>query len=225
MKLNSKKPSRCLAYLNESDIKPGDVILCYSPEMREARPGRESGYSHAAICCANEIILESAGGGVRLTSLQKLLDEYSHLAIVRNTHAWDADRLAVLNQFALSSVGKKFNLEGLKKYDEQRAESLTSQLERIKTYFDNPKTFSFEPSNELFCSQLVVTAFIVTGIIGASAIPVFSPEIFLPQDLANDGAFGFFIGYLIPYPGYKLAPDDYFKSYAADENFLLEARK
>lgn len=71
--------------LTVDDVIPGDVILCYSPDMREDRLGRESGYSHAVICCHTDSLLESAGGGVRLTNVATLLEDYRHVAVLRNS--------------------------------------------------------------------------------------------------------------------------------------------
>ncbi|GGC20240.1 hypothetical protein GCM10011572_46990 [Pseudoduganella buxea] len=208
------------ALVTADDIIPGDVILCYSPDMREARSGRESGYSHAAICCERGSILESSGGGVRLTNAAALLDEYGHVAVLRNTKAWDGNRLSLLSKFADASLGKQFNLSGLKEYDAQREEALSTQLRRIKGYFDNDEAPEARPSSRLFCSELVVSAFIETGVIGKSAAPAFRPCTFLPQDIAIDLIFGFFIGYILPYPGYRIPEDDLFINYALDENFM-----
>jgi hypothetical protein len=212
-------------YLDAADVRPGDVILCYSSDMREDRPGRQSGYSHAAIYVGQERVLESAGGGVRFTSIARLLDEYNHLVALRNSWAWDEARLEILERFARTSVGKPFNSKGLKEYEQNRQVSLETQMERIEAFFREQTSRQPNIPDELFCSELVVTAFTVCGIIAPSASPVFCPSIFLPQDLANDLLFGMFIGYVIPYQSYVIPEDDYFASYANDPNFLSESRR
>lgn len=210
--------------MNIGDVQPGDVVLCYSSLMRDDRPGRESGYSHAAICIEPGQILESAGGGVRLNSLNVLVEEYQHLAVLRNAQAWDAERLTRLRKFSLDVLGSRFNSVGLKQIEIRREEALTTQLQRIQAYFTSAPHQQFSPATQLFCSELVVTAFIETEIIGASAIAAFLPETFLPQDLANDMLFGFFIGYLVPYSEYRISQGDFFEGFATDTHFLRDAR-
>lgn len=210
--------------LKSTEVRPGDVILCYSQDMREERPGRQSGYSHAAICFDDGKILESAGSGVRKTDIKSLLDEYGHLAVIRNFDAWGELQLHMLKEFATRVVGTPFNSPGLKNYEAQRMQSLTTQLERISVSDRVNAIVPFKPATKLFCSELVVTAFIEVGLIGALARQVFEPEIFLPQDIADDMLFGFFIGYILPYQSYVLPEDDYFRAFAEDEHFLNEAR-
>ena len=206
------------------DVQPGDVVLCFSSSMRDARRGRESGYSHAAICIEPGQVLESAGGGVRHNALSDLVEEYEHLAVLRNAQAWDVDRLTMLRKFDSDVLGLPFNSAGLKQYEVKHEDALTTQLQRIQAYFTSKPHNQFSPGAALFCSELVVTAFIEAKIIGASAIAAFLPETFLPQDLANDMLFGFFIGYLIPYAKYSIPPGDFFENFANDTHFLRESR-
>lgn len=122
-----------------------------------------------------------------------------------------------MKKFTSDSLGKQFNLSGLKEYEEQRTEALGTQMEKIKKYFNNEERLEFSPSSKLFYSELVVSAFIEAGIIDKSAVAAFRPKTFLPQDIANDMIFGFFIGYILYYPNYNIPENDFF-------HFFLEMK-
>ena len=197
--------------LEATSLKLGDVVLCYSPDMRGQRSGLENGYSHAAICIEDSGLLEAAAGGVRSTSVELLLEEYGHLAILRNDELWDVPRLELLKQFALASKGKVFNNSGLKKYEVNRREYQDSAMERVHGHFAGRRLLVSPEKESYFCSELVTSAFISVGIIDESAATLFIPDTFLPEDIGRDKVFGFFVGYMVAYNGYEIPAHDMFR--------------
>ena len=194
--------------LRQCDVRPGDVLVCYSAQMRSEDPVEGSGYSHVAIALDAPELLESNSAGVAISTLTKLLESYDHVAVIR-ADLWDTDRIAALKEFASQSVGKPFDIVGKKQRPTLQEEATILAVDRAKAYFDGnaPPV----PSNleKYFCSQLVHAAFMQVGIVG-SAAQIMRPESRSPMDLATDKVYGFFCGYLVPYPDYQVPADDRF---------------
>jgi uncharacterized protein YycO len=197
--------------LQEPDLRPGDIILCYCSQYR-TEVGKENGYSHAAMCYKDGVVIEADGKLVRDTTLAALLGQYEHLAILRAPDTWSAERLFRLKEFAKERLGAKFNREGLNNYASNRAESHATAPERIQRYFDGLEKPAPAIKDDYFCSELVVAAFNHVGIVDESAAVIMRPEIFLPEDIAKDKAFGFFVGYILPYDTYAIPSNDFFRT-------------
>src|SRR4051812_2513374 len=97
--------------LQESDLRVGDVLLCYSsavlsnfPEISEAT---DSTYSHAAISLGAAGVGEAGQSGVRKTTVSKMLDECDHIAVFRNPFAWNERREALLIAYVESAIAAK----------------------------------------------------------------------------------------------------------------------
>ncbi|NWA28165.1 hypothetical protein HX870_03185 [Pseudomonas gingeri] len=197
--------------LEHDDILGGDVLLCYVPEYRDKGDLLSSGYAHAAICLDDTSIFEASTAGVKLTTVSSLLEEYAHVAVLRHTETWSPARLEALKKFANAQLDKKFNKQGIKKYEKRKIQNHANVMTDIRKYFDGKlKPLSVDRA-VYFCSELVVAAFISVGIIEESAAIIFKPEIFSPEDIAKDKIFGFFIGYLISYESYDIPVEDWFK--------------
>lgn len=197
--------------LNKESIKDGDVLLCYSAELHGKDSSVENGYSHAAICIHDSQIIESSAGGVKITNIEKLCEEYGHIAVLRNDGLWNEGRLEALKEFSSECIGKKFNSIGMGKYEARKKAYVDTSTERVKGYFEGTVPSSPSDRDVYFCSELITSAFIRAGIIGESASILFAPETQSPEDIGKDKVFGFFAGYIVSYPGYEIPKNDMFE--------------
>nr|CDQ34915.1 putative distant relative of cell wall-associated hydrolases [Virgibacillus halodenitrificans] len=201
-----------LKVIEESELQPGDVLLCYSPDLEGKNEYVKDGYSHVAICVSGRDIVEANSAGVALTNTSNLLDEYGHIAVLRNPELWSPGRLNKLNGFARSKLGKKFNKPGMLRVPQRKEEQEVEAMDRVEGYFEGTYSPAGGNRNVYFCSELVTSAFIEVGIIDESASIVLSPEIFSPEDIGKDKAFGFFVGYIKPHEDYQIPHNDYFRT-------------
>jgi uncharacterized protein YycO len=206
-----KKADVMSRVLTDGQIGPGDILLCFSRMTASELQAGDSGYSHAAIALGEQRVLEAAPSGVRIASVRSLLEEYDHIAVIRNSELWDKSRLEALEQFAVETVGKRFNALGLHRFPMRKDSYADNLMERVEGFFEGAEPEVSSLRNVYFCSELVTAAFIHVGIIAQSAAVVFTPETFSPSDIAKDKAFGFFEGYLKSHPDYKIPGGDFFK--------------
>ena len=198
--------------LNKEQLKAGDVLLCYSSTFEGKVDEISQGYSHAAIYTKNNGIVESSSSGVKTTTVSSLLDEYEHVAVLRNKELWSENRLQKLDEYTKSQIGKKFNSIGMYKVPKRKVKQNIEATQRIEGYFEgNYKPPAYE-RNAYFCSELVTSAFIHVGIIDESASILLSPDTFSPEDIGQDKAFGFFVGYVISDDEYTIPENDLFRT-------------
>lgn len=197
--------------LNQSSLKPGDVLLSYGAEMMD-HPGCETGYSHAAIHLGSGKILESDAGGVKKSSIQDILLAYDHIAVMRSDDAWSSQRIVSLHDFANCQIGKTFNAKALPRIELLRETNINGAHQQILDHFAGKGTIVEADRPAYFCSELVVAAFIDAGVIDQSAAILFKPETLFPIDIAQDKVFGFFIGYIPKDSRYSIPKVDWFRS-------------
>jgi hypothetical protein len=195
-----------------NEIKPGDVLLCFSAVMsEELRTATGSGYSHAAICLENSIAAESAIRGVRKTPIAVLLEEYEHIAIFREPHNWDFERVGLLRQFVEWAITAKvtFNFDGFRDFTTSQAEHQRTLMQNIAMFHEEKLPSPAAERDAYFCSEFIAAAFVAVRIVGPGAALVFDPRVISPGSL-KDPTYGLFLGYLIPYSGYQVPADDEF---------------
>lgn len=197
--------------LDNSSLQPGDVLLSYGTQMMD-HPGCETGYCHAAIYLGSGEILESDSGGVKKSSVEDVLLAYDHIAVMRANDTWSSPRVDALNDFASRQIGKNFNIHGLPRIELLRHASIEAAHQQILDHFAGRGTPVATNRATYFCSELVVSAFIDVGIITQSAAILFKPETLLPIDIAQDKAFGFFVGYIPKNSRYVIPNNDWFRS-------------
>lgn len=197
---------------NPTEIKAGDILLCYSDYMEDAEGESTCGYSHVAICLSDRDVCESDASGVKITSAAALVDTYKHLAVLRGEALWTSERLKRLRGFCERKVGCRFNPTGMYKVVKRKEIQKNEEMDRIKDFFDETYAPTDHDKGSYFCSELVTSAFIDVGIIGKSASIVISSETFSPEDIGKEKVFGFFVGYIKPYGGYEVPDDDPFKT-------------
>ena len=170
-----------LKVIEESELEPGDVLLCYSADLDGKNEYVKDGDSHVAICVKDCDIVEANSAGVALTNTSNLLDEYGHLAVLRNPELWSPERINKLDKFARSKMGKKFNQSGMLRVPQRKEEQEVEAMSRVEGYFEGTYSPAGSNRNIYFCSELVISAFIEAGIIDESASIVLSPETFSPE--------------------------------------------
>jgi hypothetical protein len=180
-------------------LYPGDVLLCLgsgklSDEMHKAT---NSSYNHVAIYLGSGMTAESVLiSGVTKTPLRKLLKRYKHCVVLRRPEAWTQDRVKTMEIFVqdLIDLGEKYNLIGALEVGKQRCTD-TKTLNLINSAQGHAKNLG-QNDGGFFCSQLVASLFLLTGFIDYTAEFLFKADNTLPIKLAEDRAYGDFLGYI-----------------------------
>ena len=200
------------SYLNESDLTAGDVLLCYSEALSGKNEHIQNGYSHVAIVTGDRSVADSDSSGVKKTSVVSLLDEFGHIVVLRNPELWSPERIKKLDSFVSGKIGCGFNRTGMYRIPERKESLQNEAMSKIHGYFEGTFKPKSHDQNIYFCSEFITASFIEVGIIEESAAVVFSPETFSPEDIGNDKAFGFFIGYIRPSDEYQIPENDHFRT-------------
>ena len=115
--------------LDKESLLPGDLLLCYSPDLKGTNEELRNGYSHVAIKGESVGIIEANSTGVCSTTVDGLLDEYGHIAVLRAPDTWTPRRIMLLDNFLKAQCGKPFNSIGMYKVPKRkeylRHESMT----------------------------------------------------------------------------------------------------
>jgi hypothetical protein len=125
--------------LKITDIQAGDVLLCYSRMTAEEETAAGTGYSHIAIALAGERVLEASNEGVQVVAVGQLLEDYDHIAVLRElitNELWNEARLNSLEEFAAQAAGKRFNQTGLVRFPARKESNQNNLMERIHGYFE-----------------------------------------------------------------------------------------
>ncbi len=136
--------------INETQLRPGDMLLCYSSVLRGADDALGRGYAHVALCGENGLPFEANQSGVRVTAVRDLLGVYEHIAVVRAPCTWFADRIHKLDGFLQSQVGKPFNRVGMYRVPKRKQALHNEAMERVYGYFEGTET---SPSSEQIARQ------------------------------------------------------------------------
>ncbi|MBS0420169.1 MAG: hypothetical protein JSR66_20830 [Proteobacteria bacterium] len=197
------------ALVNRKDLKPGDVLYGFDSSTRSHGGALASGYSHAGIFIGRNRILEATPPTVRKIDFQGFAAGFSHIAVFRCIEPWPPERIDALKSFARKAIGKPFNEIGLRRCELRRETTPATAMERYLAYRDGRYVVRSE-RGVYFCSELVAAAFVSSGMISLGAATQLLPEAFAPIDLTRDKVFGFFLGFAVPYRGYKIPKDDVF---------------
>lgn len=209
-----------------NDVQPGDVLLCRSNDLGgEIADATGSKYVHAAICTRPGKAAEASGHRVKEVEIGSLLDSYSHIAVFHQPNWWPQQRVERLQSFVDEAISRRarFNCVGLRDFEEQRKLHDENLNNKLHDFFEG--TLSGPPAerDSYFCSELVVAAHVAVGILEPSAAVTYDPSVQSPAGLAETATFGFFSGYLYPYPEYQLPEDDEFRyESTVDETFRKE---
>lgn len=201
--------------LSLDQLLPGDLLLCFSPYLAsQMKEETGSEYAHTAICLKEGEIAESSSGGVRKTTLDNLLDEYSHIAILRNRYIWDSLNLNKLSSFIDNVINVKagFNIKGMAKL-KNRKKVDQSDIQKLQDFFAGEISPANPIQKKYFCSELVTAAFYAIGIWGDSVAIIFDHRFSTPAGIIKEPTYGEFIGYLLSYDDYLVPETDEFFKY------------
>ncbi len=182
-----------------SELRAGDVLLCYGaakldPISKVITQVTNSNYTHAAICIDSYTAAESTllGGVAKVKSSQQ--------------------RVQAMNTFIDTIIASKamYNLCDVVAFKERSEVHQLSLNEQVKAFFDGAYLSVPVVKGSYFCSELVVSCFVITGFIDPSAAVVFNAKVTSPGDLGRDPVYGTFYGYVTALPNYSVPVSDEF---------------
>lgn len=202
-----------------SDLRAGDVLLCYKDAKIDPVGGKisrvtDSAYTHAAICFSSSVAAEATVcGGVSKVQIDELIKRYDHVAIFRQPDAWQStEYIQDMNAFIDFIVASKakYNLREVLSFKKRSEIHQSSLAEQLNAFFDDEYVRMPMEKQSYFCSELVASCFIVTGFIGQSAAVLYKPSVISPGALGRDPTFGTFCGYVSSIPNYSIPETDEF---------------
>lgn len=202
-----------MTFINKNDLKSGDVLLGYLSSARDkGNDELNSGYIHAAIYLGEDKVAEAVVKKVQITSFEHAIEDYNHIAVLRQPDAWHKKNVAKLNFFVQELIDNKakFNRNGLGNFKNNLHSKSILEQDNLEKYFDGQYQPKSPVKEQYFCSELVVSAYIAVGFISESAAIIYNPETISPSALGDDPTFGIFLGYIKPYDEYIIPENDQF---------------
>jgi hypothetical protein len=193
-----------------SELRSGDVILCYcksklDPVARAIHRVTKSKYCHAAIYYGDGYVAESRvkhglkKGGIGKEKIEKLLDRYAYVAVLRQPDAWATeDSVAALRLFIDKVIesGSKYNFAGVFDFGHRKELHEAEIRDKLEKFFSGNSAPAQAEKATYFCSEFVCDCFIAVGFIAPSAAVVFQSDTYSPGDIGAENAYGTFWGYL-----------------------------
>lgn len=197
-----------------SEIIPGDVLLCFdSSTAEEIFNVTGSRYSHAGICIAESIAAESCVNGVKKSEISKIVSEYECVAVFRpHPRCWTSGRLQILNKFIDQAIERKakFNFQGFRNFDDNAKDHEYSITEKLDKFFKGTLKPESPVKESYFCSELVISAFYIVGILSDGAAIFYDPKAQSPAKISKDPTFGLFLGHIRAYGDFSVPLNDEF---------------
>lgn len=204
-------PGYAAIIMKQTEVRAGDVLLGYAGITAGESQAQPLGYSHVAIALADQQVLEASTSGVAIVTMGKVLDDYEHLAVLRASEFWSAERLIRLETFAKMHSGKPFNYLGMGRVPARKDTHGADVMENLPRFFEGTYTPPPPDQSSYFCSELVVCAFIDAQVISQAASIVVLPKVMSPSDVGLAKQFGFFVGYVTRSAKYEVPLQDYFR--------------
>jgi cell wall-associated NlpC family hydrolase len=167
------------------DLSPGDILLSADAGIASAgiRLLTTSPVSHAAVYVGAAEVAEALGGGVRLRTMAKVMEEESVVAVFRHP-ALDDERAYRLSAFAREQVGKPYDYVGVMMHAPFALQRRVCELPGMPTLLREAclsmlATFQLIHGGDdrFFCSQFVLEAYRMAGLPLTRARPHWvSPE-------------------------------------------------
>jgi len=167
------------------DLQAGDILLSADPGIASAgiRLLTTSPVSHAAVYVGNGEVAEALRGGVRLRSIERVLQEESVVAAFRHP-ALDEERAQRMSEFAREQVGKPYDFVGVVMHAPFALQRRVCELPGVPTFLREAclstlATFQLIHGGDdrFFCSQFVLESYRVAGLPITRARPHWvSPE-------------------------------------------------
>jgi len=167
------------------DLQPGDILLSADPGIASAgiRLLTTSPVSHAAIYVGNGEVAEALRGGVRLRSIDRVLQEETVVAAFRHP-VLDEARAQRLSEFAREQVGKPYDFVGVVMHAPFALQRRVCEFPGVPTLLREAclstlATFQLIHGGDdrFFCSQFVLESYRAVGLPITRARPHWvSPE-------------------------------------------------
>lgn len=167
------------------DLLPGDILLSADAGIASVgiRLLTTSPVSHAAVYVGGGEVAEALGGGVRLRTMAKVMEEETVVAAFRHP-ALDDERANRLSAFARDQVGKPYDYLGVMMHAPFALQRRACELPGMPTVLREAclsmlATFQLIHGGDdrFFCSQFVLLAYHVAGLPLTRARPHWvSPE-------------------------------------------------
>ena len=167
------------------ELLAGDILLSADPGVTSAgiRLLTTSPVSHAAIYVGNGEVAEALRGGVRLRSIDRVLQEESVVAAFRHP-VLDEERAQRMSQFAREQVGKPYDFVGVVMHAPFALQRRVCELPGVPTVLREAclstlATFQLIHGGDdrFFCSQFVLESYRSVGLPITRARPHWvSPE-------------------------------------------------
>jgi cell wall-associated NlpC family hydrolase len=171
--------------ISVADVLPGDILLSADAGIASAgiRLLTTSPVSHAALYVGDGQVAEALRGGVRLRTMEKVMEQETVVAVFRHPALDDAgaERLAA---FARAQVGKPYDYMGVMMHAPFALQRRVCELPGVPTVLREAclsmlATFQLIHGSEdtFFCSQFVLEAYRMVGLPLTRARPHWvSPE-------------------------------------------------
>lgn len=167
------------------DLLPGDILLSADPGIASAgiRLLTTSPVSHASIYVGNGEVAEALRGGVRLRTIDRVLQEETVVAAFRHP-VLDDERAQAVSQFAREQVGKPYDFVGVMMHAPFALQRRVCELPGVPTLLREAclstlATFQLIHGGDdrFFCSQFVLESYRAVGLPITRARPHWvSPE-------------------------------------------------
>ena len=167
------------------DLLVGDILLSADPGIASAgiRLLTTSPVSHAAIYVGNGEVAEALRGGVRLRSIDRVLQEETVVAAFRHP-VLDEERAQRMSQYAREQVGKPYDFVGVVMHAPFALQRRVCELPGVPTLLREAclstlATFQLIHGGDdrFFCSQFVLESYRAVGLPITRARPHWvSPE-------------------------------------------------
>ena len=110
----------------------------------------------------------------------------------------------------LIATRTKYNLIALPSFSKRKKLHNLDLHSKITVYFDGTLRSAPYKKRRYFCSELVVDCLRAIGFIPTGPDILYQSDTFSPGDIAKDGTFGAFLGYLTSMPSRPIPQTDHF---------------
>ena len=167
------------------ELLAGDILLSADPGLASAgiRLLTTSPVSHAAIYVGNGEVAEALRGGVRLRSIDRVLEEETVVAVFRHP-ALDEERAQRMSRFAREQVGKPYDVVGVVMHAPFALQRRVCEFPGVPTVLREACLSTLATlqlihggDDRFFCSQFVLESYRAVGLPITRARPHWvSPE-------------------------------------------------
>jgi cell wall-associated NlpC family hydrolase len=172
-------------FATPADLQPGDILLSADPGLASAgiRLLTTSPVSHASIYVGDGEVAEALRGGVRLRSMERVLQEETVIAAFRHP-ALDEERARRMVGFAREQVGKPYDYLGVMLHAPFALQRRVCELPGMPTLLREACLSTLATlqlihggDDRFFCSQFVLESYRAAGLPITRARPHWvSPE-------------------------------------------------